>query len=303
MRYCVIILLLVQLSVFGQQESIYSQYLFNPYIVNPAYAGSRDAVSAVLINRNQWVGLEGAPNTQSLSIHVPTNKNKLAWGANFSHDKFGPTRNITAQATAAYHLVLEDGILSFGLRGGILNTQLNFNELQFREENDAVDTKLKTSAIAPTFDFGLYYYTPKFYAGISSTHITKHQYKLNGLTNHDSYYLRRHYYFTSGYVFDVNYNTILKPSILMKYTEQAPLSIDFNLQAMFYKRFWLGIGLRNFNSIILLTDINITDYLRIGYSYDLSLTKLSSYSYGSHEILIGFDFNLKKGVVTSPRYL
>ena len=287
----------------AQQDALFSQYMFNPFAINPAYAGSRDAISAVLINRNQWLGLEGAPTTQTLSMHVPTNKNKLAWGINLTHDKVGPVRNILFQGTAAYHLVLQKGILSFGLRGGIFNTQIDHGLLTFREENDQVDTKERYSALVPSFDFGLYYYTPKYFAGLSVNHLTRHQYNLPGLVNHDQYYLKRHYYLSTGYVFDVDYNILLKPSVLIKYTKQMPLNIDFNLQALFYKKFWLGIGVRNYNTIVFLTDINIKDYLRIGYSYDLALTKLNNYTYGSHEILIGFDFNIKKRNITSPRYL
>ncbi len=303
MRKLLFILFMTSFVSNAQQDAIYSQYMFNPFAINPAYAGSRDAVNVVAINRSQWLGLKGAPNTQTLSAHVPMNKNNLAWGINLSHDQLGPSNNIIAAATGAYQLKLNEGTLTFGLRGGVYNSVINHAKLNFREANDQLDTKSRVSSLVPTFDFGLYYYTERFYAGLSINHLTKHRFKFDGLDNNQSYFLRRHTFLSFGYVFDVSKHFIVKPSVLVKHSGKSSVNIDLNTNVMFNELFWVGIGLRNFSSLNFLVDFNVTDYLRVGYAYDMTLNKIKNYSNGSNEILVGFDFNLKSTTTVSPRYL
>jgi type IX secretion system PorP/SprF family membrane protein len=276
--------------------------MFNHFAINPAYAGSRDAFSVVVVNRNQWVGIEGAPNTQTIAAHTPTSEKKVAWGFNFTHDKYGPTNNILVQGTSAYHLLLNKATLAFGLRGGVYNSVMNGSQLNFREENDAVDTKQRASSLVPSFDFGVYYYTDKFYIGASTTHLTKHRLDSPSLNQSRENFLRRHFFLSSGYVIETKRNILIKPSILFKYVEGNGPNIDLNTVVLLNKYFWLGFGVRNLSSINLLTNININKFMRIGYSYDINLNKLNNYSNGSHEILIGIDFSIKKQNATSPRY-
>lgn len=304
MRIIFIIWLLTSFAGIAQQDAIYSQYMFNPFAINPAYAGSRDAANVVVVNRSQWVGLDGAPNTQTISGHAPMNRNNLAWGINISRDALGPTSNLLLAATGAYQLKLYKGTLTFGLRAGIYNSVIDYGQLSFREDDDILDNKERLSAVVPTFDFGLYYYTERFFAGLSSNHITKHRFNYSSLPNNQAYYLRRHTFLTAGYVFEINPNILLKPTILLKHGGGLAFNADMNVNALFKELFWLGIGLRNLSSLNFLVDFNVTDYLRIGYSYDMTINKLKSFSYGSHEIMIGFDFNLKKSSsILSPRYL
>lgn len=301
------LILLISLFVSGysiaQQDAIYSQYMFNQFAINPAYAGSRDAANISFINRNQWVGIEGAPITQSVSAHVPIIKNSLAWGVNLSHDQLGPSRNILALGTIAYRLRLEIGTLNFGLRSGFYNSILDHGRLNFKEANDIVDNKQRLSSMVPTFDFGMYYYTERFYVGLSSNHITKHRFNFESLQNNQAYYLRRHTFLTLGYVFKLNKKLMVKPSCLLKHASETGFNADLNANVMFNELFWLGIGVRNLSSLNFLVDFNVTDYIRIGYAYDMTLNKIKNYSNGSHEVLIGFDFNTKKGIPASPRYL
>lgn len=289
--------------MMAQQDAIYSQYMFNPFSINPAYAGSRNAVNVVMINRNQWVGIDGAPNTQTVSAHVPMNGKNLAWGIQFSHDQLGPTNNLLALATSAYQLKLETGTLNFGLRGGIYNSVFNQAKLNFREDNDLLDVQQKVSALIPTFDFGLYYYTDKFYAGLAVNHLTKHQLNYNDGLENQNYFLARHFFLNAGYVFGNNSKFLIKPSFLLKYGGSSSLNLDLNVNVLINELFWVGIGIRNTSSVNFLVDVNVTDYLRIGYSFDMNITKLNHYSYGSHEFLIGFDFNVQKSNIISPRYL
>lgn len=293
----------VENSVYAQQDALYSQYMFNPFVINPAYAGTRNSMSAVVLHRSQWVGIAGAPTTQTASIHSPLNKYNIAWGVNLAHDKLGPTRNIIAAVTGAYHLKFRESKLSFGLRAGIYNTVFNRNILNFKEDGDIMDVGGVTSSLVPSFDFGVYYYKTKFFAGLSWTHLWASPFKFEGFPEETNLYLRTHMMLNMGYVFEFNRKFVLKPSVLIKSTFQSPVNIDICLSAMFYKRFWIGLALRHTSSINLLLDVNVTDFMRIGYSYDFLVNQLANFSSGSHEIFVGFDFDLKKSQTISPRYL
>lgn len=297
------IALLFSLVGFSQQDAIYSQYVFNPFAINPAYAGSRQSANVTMINRNQWIGIEGAPNTQTLSSHAPSKQYPIAYGINISRDQLGPTTNFSALLTGVYNLKFETGALNFGLRGGIFNTVLDHRKLQFRESNDQLDVQDRLSATVPTFDFGLYYYTERMFVGLSMNHMTRHAFNLEQLANNQAYYLRRHTFLSGGYAWPINENFMFKPTVLLKFVEGSGFNADLNLNVLFKEKIWMGIGLRNVSSLNLLVDINLTDYIRVGYAYDLNLTQLNNYSYGSHEIVFGFDFNINKTTAPLPRYL
>lgn len=304
-KFLVYLFLLLSCESYAQQDALYSQYMFNPFAINPAYAGSRNSYSAVLLHRSQWVGIPGAPSTQSFAVHAPAGKSGLAWGINIAHDQIGPSRNILAAGTGSYHIRFKESKLSFALRAGIYNTVLDRNQLNFKEDQDQFDIGGKQGAMVPSFDFGAYYYMKKFYAGLSINHLTRHTFNFKDYSDTviSNMSLKRHIMLNTGYVFEMKRDIILKPSLLVKFVPGAPINLDINLSALFYKRVWLGVSLRNTSSIVLMTDINITDFMRIGYAYDLNYNKLGAYNKGSHEIFIGVDFNLKNHQTISPRYL
>lgn len=293
----------------AQQDAIYSQYMFNPFAVNPAYAGSRESVSAVLLHRSQWVSIDGAPTTQTLSIHSPLKNRKMALGLNITNDVVGPVRNFGAFGTYAYHLPFSTGKLSLALRGGVYSSSLDRSQLDFQDPTDQHSSSQTATALVPSFDFGAYYYTTKFYAGLSVSHLTQQEIgyddissaSLNGGVTSNS--LRRHFMLGLGYAFEINDNVVFKPSTLIKSVEGAPMNIDLNASFLFHKKFWLGASFRTSGAVVLITEYNITDYLRIGYSYDFVVGDLQKYAGGSHEIFIGFDFGLSKRQSVSPRYL
>ncbi|WP_066757112.1 PorP/SprF family type IX secretion system membrane protein [Crocinitomix algicola] len=302
MKYIIYISFLLSSNLYGQLDALYSQYTFNQFNINPAYAGSRDAMNVNLTGRSQWLGLSGAPNTQNVAINSPASNYNLAWGFDATHDQYGPYNHFSAQGALAYRLRLERGNLHLGLRGGAYNLVLDHAQLKFREDNDQLDNQTKYSSVVPNFDFGLYYYSQKFYAGLSINHLTASKFHFQGLNN-ELYHLNQQVHLMAGYVFNLNPQILLKPTVLIRYAQPQTISTDLNANFMFYQRFWLGIGTRNLNSLNFLGDLYVTDYLRIGYSYDMTLTELQKFANGSHEILIGFDFNVKKPIVTSPRYL
>lgn len=288
---------------FGQQDALYSQYMFNPFSINPAYAGSRRSISTVLLHRSQWVGIDGAPSTQTFSIHSKIKETGLAWGLNLAHDQIGPSRNLWGALTGGYHVKMKTGYLSFAIRGGVYNSILNRSLLTFDNESDQFNVTGKESALVPSFDVGAYYYSNKMYAGLSVNHVTKHNFNFSDFPSSAEIFLRQHFMFNVGGVFEINRNFVLKPSAMLRYAAGAPLSADLNISALVHKFWWIGMSFRNLNSLVFLTEFNITDYLRMGYSFDLSLNELRTYNNGSHEIFIGFDFTTGKNENISPRYL
>ena len=298
-----ILTLLLGFQGFAQQDAIYSQYMFNQFIINPAYAGSRNAMSAVLMHRTRWMGMDGAPTTSTFSFHSNTNLKGLAWGANFAADRLGPQSHVQIALSGAYHLRLRTGKLSFGLRAGLFNSSLNHSKLDFRDFGDHLDVDAtRNTSTAPSIDFGVYYYTRKFYVGLSLNHLGNQTFDFSAIPT-AAYYLRSFNTVGAGYAFEISDKLTLKPSFLVKQSDGFDVNMDLNLNALFYKRIWFGVSYRNKSSVNFLLDVNITDFMRVGYAYDLFINSLSSASFGAHEIFLGFDFNPKKTKTTSTRYL
>lgn len=286
----------------AQQDAIYSQYMFNPFAINPAYAGSRDAFSAVLLHRAQWLGLDGAPQTSSLAVHSPFRGTNMAAGLNLFSDRLGPTSNFGAAATYAYHLNLRKGKLSLGVRAGIYSSTLDRSQLDYYQGGDPYDQGGGVNATVPSFDFGVYYYGTKVFAGLSATHLGGS----NALYNNDSQIaldLDQHYIAFGGVALPISKNVIMRPTTYLKYVVGSPFNADVNVSFLFKQIFWLGAGYRSSGSINLLAEFNITPFLRMGYSYDAIVSSLRKHNIGTHELFIGIDFNLKKDRVISPRFM
>ena len=297
------ITLISSFSIKAQSDALYSQYMFNQFTINPAYAGSRDALSAVLLYRTQWVGLEGAPNTVNLSAHSPFHAKNMALGVNVVLDEIGPTKSSAFQGTYAYHVKTKHGDLSFGLRGGFLSTTLQKGLLNFVESNDQHDDKITLQAIQPNFDFGTYFYNDYFYAGFSFSHIQGNSLVIQE-SSVTSLELNRYFNFASGGAIELNNNLVYKPSIMLKYLPGMPLNYDINSSILLNKVLWVGGSYRSTKNIVLLLEYNVNDHVRMGYSYDFDLSPLRNTNSGSHEIFLGTDLNLrKKSPSISPRYL
>ena len=293
----------------AQQDALYSQYMFNPFAINPAYAGSRSSMSGILLARKQWAGINGSPTTGSFALHSPFKGKNFALGFNGVVDKIGPASNSGAMMTYAYHLKMGPGKLSLGLRGGIYSNRLDKSLLVFNDGGDSKDTREVYQKTVPTFDFGGYYYTNKFYVGVSMNHLLA-----SGTFNIDSTSLGnsgggsqlfstydRHLTFASGLAIVSNPNFVMKPSVMIKYVHGAPINVDLNFSVLLNKVFWIGASLRSSKDIVGILEYNITDFVRVGYSYDFSFGKIRSYTTGSHELFLGFDISTssKKNAYTT----
>ena len=288
------------LQMLAQQDALYSQYMFNQFTINPAYAGTRNSFSSVLLFRNQWSGLSGAPNTLNFSVHTPFSGKKMALGLNFIADEIGPSKNSSIMGTYAYHLQTSKGKLSFGLRGGFYSSSLNTSQLNFFNSSDVHNTGEVYQTITPNFDFGVYYFSPKFYSGLSVNHMFDNNAENTSQTQLN---LNRHFFFNTGAVFVKNENLVFKPSIMVRYNAGSPISFDLNTSVLFKKTIWVGLTYRSSKSLIFISEYNISDFLRVGYSYDFDLSKLRKFHSGSHEVFIGCDLNFNRKDSKSPRYI
>jgi len=304
-RILLILTLLTALKGFAQQDPQYSLYMFNPLGVNPGYAGSREALSGVLVHRSQWVGLEGAPVTQAFSVNSPLKIKSMGVGLNVTNDKIGPKNIITATAVYAYRIKVGAGKLAFGLRGGIQNYNYNWDMIEYKDKEDQIPNTAVGSFVIPTFDFGLYYNTNTFYAGVALEHMNEAQFSFTKAmteTNNGAQ-VYSHITGTIGKAFVINNELILKTSTLIRSDRQGNGNIDVNGSILINKTLQFGLTLNTRKSIIILAEYNISKVFRMGYAYDHNYSDLTQTTgSGSHEIFVGYDFNLSKTRVTSPRY-
>ncbi len=314
----------------AQQNVQFTQYIFNSMSVNPAYTGYKEEWFGQLGLRSQWVGLEGAPQTGLLSIDGvvdPANK-RHGLGMQVTADKLGPQSATSAYANYAFRLRLNEGDtqrLSFGIGAGVTQYSLDGSVLDPIEGGDQVLPAGKISNWVPDVRFGVYYYNPKWYAGVSVMDLlsgdqSNNIFRWDGTTT-DNIRRKRHMYFIGGALFNLGNGLDLRPSLLVKEDFKGPTSVDVNAMFIFGRRLWLGAGWRTGvtvfkreynrvsgnslsgrNSFSAITQLYVTDALRIGYSYDHIVSRLSSVQNGSHEITLGITFGRKEQRILSPRF-
>lgn len=299
-----LVLIVIAPKANAQQETMYTQYMSNVLSINPAYAGSNDMLSMTAVSRNQWVGIGGAPETQTFSIHSPVTKYHMGLGLSFMKDKIGPINQTGLAFDYSYTVDFDRRrYLAFGLKGGVNFYSAGYTDLELVDPNDVVFQSDQIHRFLPNVGVGLYYYTERFYAGLSAPKLIENI--INPHEGYSSEYVNReelHLFFMSGYVFDVNRILKFKPHFMVKYVQDAPISIDLSAQFLIYDRLWLGAMYRLGDSFGGLMQVQITNQLKVGYSYDLSINQIGVYSGGTHEIMVSYDFNFGRGRVKSPRY-
>lgn len=281
----------------AQQQSTYTHYMYNTQTYNPAYVGSRQSISAVGLYRAQWVGYEGAPVTQSICISAPISKHRLGIGMSMDNDKIGPMKSTSVAADVAYHLPISDkGKLSLGLKAGIDMISSNLSGIKLDDPNDISFTANINSKTTPKIGFGLYYYTSRFYVGLSCPQlVTKSITATQNGNTIDIYTPKKHYYATVGFVSTINEYLDLKPTALLKVAPGAPIQMDLSATLIYKKMLNAGLMYRSGESIGGLVGFTFQNALMLGYSYDWTiLNKTNSYHYGSHEVMVRFDLALKK---------
>ncbi len=301
-----VVALLAFFDANAQQDPHYTQYMYNMNVVNPAYAGSKENLSFGLLYRSQWVNLDGAPSTFSFFGHSPVGKNVGA-GLSVISDKIGPVNEKNVYGDFSYTLKLgEEQKLAFGMKAGATFHDIGLlSQVSPTLQNQFDEAFLENvSKVNPNLGAGLFYYTNKFYAALSVPNIlrSKHfdRYKNGDGIKYGTE--TAHYFFTSGYVFQLSTNTKFKPSMLLKSAFNAPTSIDISANALFFEKFEAGLTYRYQDSFGLMTNFKITDNLRIGYAYDRVISDLKVATTTSHEFMLLFDLNIPKKISSSPRY-
>lgn len=292
------------LSLEAQQDAQFSQYMFNPLSVNPAYAGSRGLMNGALVYRQQWVAFPGAPNTQALTINTPLRKGKVGIGGEVLRDQIGPKTSIGAYLDYAYRIPLGKGKLAFGLGAGILNYRINWSAIDYRDQADIYAQLADEVHNMPDFKFGMYFHNKNFYTGFSVTHLNRASYgHFISDTLGASASLRRHSFFTIGRAFTAGSNFTLNPSLMVRAVMNTSLvSVDVNFNARYREAIWFGMSFRSEGDLIFMAQYNISEKLKVGYSYDHTFGRMKGYHGGSHEIMLGFDLNFFQSEVMSPRF-
>ncbi len=292
-----IVLILVSWSSYAQQDFLNSQYMFNLYNINPAYTGSRDVVAASLSHRTQWVGFDGAPTTQVLSVHAPVTKMKIGVGLQLFNDAIGPRQMNGFNTSYAYHLKVGQGKIGFGLRAGLLNYTYRWDKLEYEDGKDAVIGVGNQSGMKLNFDGGVYYKDRLQYAGLEIAHVAS----MDLTTTTTEMQLRQQLALFYGRAIELNDNLVLKLSVLARGTDASGV-LDMNVSAFFKKKIWIGATVRSAGALIFMAEYYVTKAFRIGYSYDFYYNGLKAGQSGSHEIFIGYDINIFKSKMLSPRY-
>jgi len=293
-------LMLTGMISYAQQDAQFTQYMYNTINVNPAYAGSRGALSIFALHRTQWVGLDGAPVTNAVSVNTPINESNLGLGVSLINDKIGPTQENTFSADLSYTIPVSDTFkLSFGMKATANIFNLDVAKL---DPKDAGDPSLQNmdNKFSPNIGAGIYLHSDKAYLGFSVPNfIESKRYNANEVAIFKE---RINYYLIAGYVFDLNESIKFKPAILTKMVTGAPLQLDMSANFMFMDKFMVGVAYRWSASLSAMVGFQVSDGLYIGYGYDNETTNLNDYNSGSHEIFLRYEIFNNVNKMTTPRF-
>ncbi len=285
----------------AQHTPVISQYMLNGLPLNPAFAGSRDALSINGSYRNQWLGLDGAPVSQTLGIHTPLRKESIGVGLLLFNDKIGVSSQTGVYGIASYRLKLKKGKLSFGLTGGLTMSKNNWDNIDTSDDNDFAFSGGNEQFFLPNMGAGIYYYTKKYYASLSLPFALTRERNENQEYRFTSKAKAYNLYLNVGYRFKINHMFSILPSVMIKYNATSSRQMDVNAMLEWNSRVQLGFSYRTKDAIISLVRMNINDQFSIGYSFDHTLSELSKYNSGTHEISLQYDF-FYKVVTTNPRF-
>lgn len=299
----IILGVLITVVGYSQQNTQFSQYIFSKLIINPAYAGTKGMIYANAIYSKQWAGVDGSPTTQTICVDGPASE-KIGLGFHLINDKIGVQTQQAFFGSYSYKLHLNDKFrLSMGVAAGGSNFSIDGNEMTTTTPDDPLVPTTMVHKFVFDAKAGLFLYSNRFYAGFSVSDLFANAFKKEGFPINQV----RHYYITSGYIFDIFGDLKFKPSFLFKHAASSPSNIDLNAFFLYREKFWLGASLRfgaielankhfdtalrNRDALVLMAEYNVTEKFRIGYAYTFSTSVLKNYP--SHEISIGYYFPLK----------
>ncbi len=318
----------ISATSFGQQDAMFTKYMFNSLAYNPAYAGAKDHMAISLLHRTQWWGIDGGPNTQTFTIHSPLKNERVGLGFSAVNDAIGPTNTISANVSYAYRIPFGKARLAVGVQGGVLNWRADWSKLSLEEIVDDAFSETTPNYLLPNFGAGLYFSTSKFYLGMGVPHLIEYDLREENINSAQWAKSYRHYFFSAGAVVPIKGdNIVFKPSILVKSVGLlsntnkdeayqnigAPTEFDVDVSFLFYNTLWVGTSFRSaveaitngtssFDSVDFWASYYLTNGLRIGAAYDYTLTKIQSPAQGSFEVMLGYEFNYVTKQAVTPRY-
>ena len=306
-----LLLCIILLSPFlcnkAQQVPLYSQYMMNGFLLNPAVAGSEGYTAINITAREQWLGLKNAPKTHAISGQTRILKNsyiskgssvrrrqklssrsgKVGLGAYVFNDKNGPIDRTGLQFSYAYHIRMQQSQLSFGISGLFYQFSIDQSKIRFEEQDDFFEFANKTIMI-PDANTGIYYSDPKLFIGFSASQLFQSALRL-GEKGYAEYKMKRYYYLTAGYDFEINPTLTVEPSFLLKSNENLVWQLDLNTKLIFNEEYWGGLSYRTGGAIIFMGGVKVDKFL-FGYAFDYTLSSIMKHSYGSHEFMIAIRF-------------
>jgi len=306
----ILVIIASGLTSKAQQDPMYTQYMFNTQTINPAYAGTWESFSFMVLGRQQWAGLEGAPQTYTFSMQAPLKNERVALGLNLISDVVGLEKRFYMFGDYSYLLPINEGMkLRLGLKGGFTSYTNNLSEYETNAPGSGiVDPSFQgdiDGKLAPNFGIGGFLYGKKYYAGFSIPKILSNDFG-NNYNNLSVNAEMRHYFLMAGLIFDLGENVKFKPTMLTKATFSsetgAPVELDLTANFLLKEKFWLGVMYRTGDSFGFIAQFIIDKKLRIGYSYDYTTTNLQNFHSGSHEIMVSYEMRFLKEMFASPRY-
>ena len=313
----------------AQQDAMFTKYMFNSLVYNPGYAGYHDHMYVGVLYRNQWQGIEGAPTTQTLTLHTPLRTQRVGVGFNLVNDAIGPINETRAFASYSYRIPLGgSNTLAVGLQGGMSYWRANWGELNLQNPLDDAFADPNPTKFLPNFGAGVLFYNDQFYVGVSSPQLIEHDLREEANINTLPFAkLYRHYYLAAGAAFPINGDQmVLKPSILIKNVGLlsglnkdpefqnigAPTEFDIDVSILFYQQFQVGLSFRSaieafddrssFDSADIWMSYLLNNGLRFGAAFDYPLNDLNTVTFGSFELMVGYQFNYNVAKVVTPRY-
>ena len=300
------LLLLILGSILskGQQDPMYTQYIFNLQTINPAYAGSWQTIGFLAMTRLQWIGLIGHPCTETFSFQTPLRWENVAVGFNVIHDEYGFEKKLSINLDYSYKVNLSDHTsLRLGVKGGFTNYTNNLYGYQQYPDNiqDPLFQSTVNNKFMPNFGVGLYLASLKYYLSLSAPKLLVNDYQSN-INNYSTKAEVNHFYLAGGLLFGLSESVKFKPSFITQVVKGAPLEYDISANFLFAEKFWFGVMYRSGDAFGAIAQWIINRKFRLGYAYDFTTTNLKNYHNGVHEVMISYEFVYTNRKLTSPRY-
>jgi type IX secretion system PorP/SprF family membrane protein len=267
---------------YAQHQTFYSQYIYSGLLINPAYAGSQEALNITAAYRNQWTGFSGAPKNFSFALHSPLRNKKVNLGLLLSNEKFGITTKTDVNVAFAYRVFFKESSLSFGLQAGYDLLKNDWSLIKTTDQNDPNFVAQNNNQSIPKFGAGVYYTAKKIYAGLSFPTL----YRIDKSSVFSPYAMNLY----SGVLLSINKDVVIKPSVLIKYLHNAPLQFDVTSTFYLNQILGFGFGYRSNDAVYAFVDLKISKQFNLGYGYDFTTSQLKNYSAGSHEIMLRYLF-------------